>query len=309
MGYDFRMPGRNHPNSFWRNSSITMNLVAKYSNNSELTITVLNLECFGNYAIHNFDKFSYLLNTDIELYNLLGDPVLNNNSLEFYSGHKGLKNLDAFDDANVSRIQSEINSIISHAKSTLGTNAIRDEIINMLSKPCDIFSNGKDHIITWGYYEIKLSKINTQNVESIDLSTYISEASNRRTEVGGEIGNLTISLIWDTTDDLDLYVIEPDGTRVGPGAPESKNGGKLDVDANYDTIISNPMENIYWDTPPKGKYTVYVNCFERRETKKGRPIKFEIEVLMAMNAVQKYSGDIKAGDRKNTHVPIEVLID
>lgn len=286
-----------------------MNLVAKYSNTPDSNITILNLASFGNYAIYNFDKFKYLLNNDIELYSLLGHPVINNNILEFYSKYEGLKNVNTFEEPEISRIQDEINTVISKAKLNLGTNAIRDEIVNLVSKPCDIFSNGKDHIISWGYFEIQFSELNSPEIESIDLNTYKSEATDRRACVGGEIGNLTVSLLWNTNDDLDLYVIEPDGTRVGPGSPESKNGGKLDIDANYETISSNPMENIYWDIPPKGKYTVYINCFERRETNNGEPIKFEIEVLTAMNEVQKYSAEIKAIDRQNLHVPIDVLIE
>ena len=286
-----------------------MNLVAKYSNTPDSNITILNLASFGNYAIYNFDKFKYLLNNDVELFSLLGHPVINNNILEFYSNYEGLKKLNTFEELDVSRIQGEINTVISRAKSNLGKNAIRDEIVEFLSKPCDIFSNGNDHMITWGYYQFKFSDTINQDVETIDLSTYISEASTRRVEAGGEIGDLTVSLLWDTTDDLDLFVIEPDGTRVGPGSPESKNGGILDVDANFEIITPNPMENIYWDSPPKGNYIIYISCYQPRETRKGRIIKFEVEVLKSRSELQKYSGDIKAIDREHVHIPLEVVIE
>lgn len=286
-----------------------MNLVAKYFNSSESKIRLLSLPAMGNYAVYNYDSLKHILNNDIELYDLLGYPVLNNNVLEFYSSYQGLKCIDTFNDLEASRIQGEINQIINNARSRLSNNLIRDEVVEFLSKPSNIFSNGNNHMITWGYCDFTLSAPIAQDVETIDLSTYVSEASTRRTEVGGEIGNLTVSLIWDTTDDLDLFVIEPDGTRVGPGAPESKNGGVLDVDANFKTITPNPMENIYWATPPKGNYEIYISCFERRETKKGKPIKFEVEVLKTRNELQKYSGDIKAIDRENVHVPLEVVIE
>jgi hypothetical protein len=285
-----------------------MNLIAKYYNSPESNITLLNLDAMSNYAIYNYDSLKHILNHDIDLYNLLGSPVLNNNVLEFYSFYEGLKSIDTFDDIEAYRIQMEINHIINNVNSRLSNCLIRNKIVDFLSKPCAIFSNGNDHMITWGYFELKFYDTINQDVEPIDLSTYISEASSRRTEVGGEIGNLTVSLIWDTNDDLDLFVIEPDGTRVGPGAPESKNGGILDVDANFKTITPNPMENIFWETPPKGNYKIYISCFERRESKKGTPIKFEIEVLKTRSELQKYSGDVRAIDRENVHVPLEVLI-
>ena len=178
-----------------------------------------------------------------------------------------------------------------------------------MSKPCDIFSNGTEHIITWGYFELKLSETIKQDVDAIDLSTYVSEVSTRRSKVGGEIGNLTVSLIWDTTDDLDLFVFEPDGTRVGPGDPKSKNGGVLDVDANYETITSNPMENIYWELPPKGHYNIQIKCFQPRETQRGKPIKFACEILKMKSDLLKYSGEIKAISNETISVPLEVVIE
>ena len=286
-----------------------MHLIAKYSNSLESKITLLNLEAIGNYAIYNYDNLKNILNNDIALYNLLGYPVLNNNILEFYSSYEGLKPIHAFNDFEASRIQADINHIIDNAKSRSSNHIIRNEIIDFLSKPCDIFSNGTDHMITWGYFELKLSATMNQDVEAIDLSTYVSEVSTRRSKVGGEIGNLTVSLIWDTTDDLDLFVFEPDGTRVGPGDPKSKNGGVLDVDANYKTVTSNPMENIYWELPPKGHYDIQIKCFQPRETQKSKPIKFECEVLKMKCDLLKYSGEIKAISNETISVPLEVIIE
>ena len=52
---------------------------------------------------------------------------------------------------------------------------------------------------------------------------------------GGNVtGDLCCRLAWDYTDDLDLFIVEPDGGKIyfGNRGTPSRNGGKLDVDAN-----------------------------------------------------------------------------
>lgn len=79
-------------------------------------------------------------------------------------------------------------------------------------------------------------------------------------------GEITIALAWKTTDDLDLHLVEPDGTVVYFGNKESPNGAKLDIDMNAGGEASaNPIENIcYTRTPPAGTYKVIVHYFKRR---------------------------------------------
>ena len=78
-------------------------------------------------------------------------------------------------------------------------------------------------------------------------------------------GDITITLAWKTSDDLDLHLVEPDGTTVYYGKPRSRNGADLDIDMNADEISSTPIENIcYRKTPPRGRYRVKVDFFSRK---------------------------------------------
>ena len=76
---------------------------------------------------------------------------------------------------------------------------------------------------------------------------------------------------WNTIDDLDLHVIDPDGQEIYYGQKEHKCQdviGRLDIDANVSTTyITTPVENIYWDgTAPIGKYCVKVNLYTKRSS-------------------------------------------
>lgn len=74
-------------------------------------------------------------------------------------------------------------------------------------------------------------------------------------------GELRITLVWDTDDDLDLYVTDPNGDQVDWTNPVVVSGGELDRDDNVGVcgVDAEPggVENIIWDTnPPLGTYTV-----------------------------------------------------
>ena len=95
------------------------------------------------------------------------------------------------------------------------------------------------------------------------------ELSTRLKAVGAELGALTVSLMWNSTVDLDLYVLEPGSKKaICYSNKTSPNGGTLDVDMNAKNPVANPVENIFWhpqdpakNVPPIGKYLMWVQNY------------------------------------------------
>lgn len=73
-------------------------------------------------------------------------------------------------------------------------------------------------------------------------------------------GDLKATLSWNFYADIDLHAIEPSGFHIYFGNKVSPNsGGFLDVD----NIRGGPgsVENIYWEAPVDGTYTIYINYY------------------------------------------------
>jgi hypothetical protein len=81
-------------------------------------------------------------------------------------------------------------------------------------------------------------------------------------DLGG--GDVQVTLAWDTEDDLDLYVTDPQGSQISYSARTSPSGGELDVDDTAGCGSGGEhVENVFWPTggAPIGDYTVYVDHF------------------------------------------------
>jgi len=98
-------------------------------------------------------------------------------------------------------------------------------------------------------------------------------------------GDITISLAWDTFDDLDLHVFLPSGEEIFYGRKMSKNGlACLDVDMNAGVGKSEePVENIFVGDIEKkieaecGEYKVVVQNYSYRTAKRG-PIPWRVVI-------------------------------
>lgn len=95
-------------------------------------------------------------------------------------------------------------------------------------------------------------------------------------ETGANIGPVTVSLLWNTRDDLDLHVTSPSGDTIYYGNKRGSSGGVLDVDRQAGSFVDNPVENIYWENPPSGNYTVVVNVYTKRST---GSIPFKVRII------------------------------
>ena len=85
-------------------------------------------------------------------------------------------------------------------------------------------------------------------------------------------GELSFSLVWNTTSDLDLYLSCPIGRTIWARNKREENSscaGELDVDANggrrdAPTVTRDPVENVYFTRATNGRYIVKVDLFRSR---------------------------------------------
>lgn len=111
------------------------------------------------------------------------------------------------------------------------------------------------------------------------LDSLQNEIEIRRKREGGKIGKITVSLIWDTNDDLDIGIQDPNGDWIYTGNKRNENlQGFLDVDANFTTIEEFPIENIYINKPIPGRYKVCVKWFENRTRQAELPYYIQVKI-------------------------------
>lgn len=141
-------------------------------------------------------------------------------------------------------------------------------------------------------------------VEALDLGT-LNKRLKREKAQSGEV---TASLIWNDPSDLDLRceIIPTSGKKETIFFGNKKAaGGYLDVDMNASCsgkgFSLEPVENIFFKSPPGGKYTISVNNFGTRSdptkwkgkyTNDNRLIPFKV-FLNKDGKMQTFSGKAK----------------
>lgn len=144
--------------------------------------------------------------------------------------------------------------------------------------------NSSKLVMTKPYYEDSPSPFKWDNGFSWTYTDTDSADSitQRVKNAGGNVdGEVRFSLSWDNTDDLDI-ILENAYTGDMIFFDRKRNlGGELDIDANFMTIMENPVENIYWNSindMADGKYYVRVNNYTRR-TNSDQGFKLQMAVL------------------------------
>lgn len=99
---------------------------------------------------------------------------------------------------------------------------------------------------------------------------------NQLNHAGAQEGIITISMLWQSPDDMDLHVITPSGEEIFYGNSYAA-GGMLDVDMQVNETVDNPVENIYFDQPARGTYQVFVHNFTDR-TDGSTPILVRVKI-------------------------------
>jgi len=118
----------------------------------------------------------------------------------------------------------------------------------------------------------------------------------------GTAGKLRVNLAWNTTDDLDLHIETPNGKIFYGNKVVEYQGviGELDVDKNAGgEPVSNPQENINWDSMPVGRHIIKVHFFKSREQTK---VPFTITVLNENGDGRIYNSYVEAGTLPNKKI-------
>ncbi len=95
-------------------------------------------------------------------------------------------------------------------------------------------------------------------------------------------GLITITLLWQTIDDLDLAVQEPSGNLIWykNNSIHSASGGFLDIDMNRaDPLSETPVEHIvYRNEPPHGRYKVLVTYYKKNSSATNVPYDVHVKI-------------------------------
>lgn len=96
-------------------------------------------------------------------------------------------------------------------------------------------------------------------------------------------------VIWQ---DLDLHCTGPTGSHIFWNDKKGKCGGHLDVDMNASDrhVTGCPVENIFWEHPPKGKYRLWV---ENNTARNDGSTPFQVRLTKDGKAQDKKFDDIE----------------
>ncbi len=111
----------------------------------------------------------------------------------------------------------------------------------------------------------------------------------------GTGGKLRVNLSWNTTDDLDLHIETPNGKIFYNNKVVEYQGviGELDVDSNASgDLVSNPQENVNWDSMPVGQHKIFVHLYKSREKVK---VTFTVTILNDDGDGRVYNNYIEFG--------------
>ena len=108
-------------------------------------------------------------------------------------------------------------------------------------------------------------------------------------------GDIQITLTWESSVDLDLWVEDPNGDIVNYEYTPIPSGGELDRDNKCDDFILGRPENIYWPSgdAPSGTYTVYVDYYGGCDSSDS--VSYTARTVI-QGAVTSYEGNISYGD-------------
>jgi uncharacterized protein YfaP (DUF2135 family) len=121
------------------------------------------------------------------------------------------------------------------------------------------------------------------------------------TTIKGKAGWPRFNLQFTTgaSNDVDLYVITPDGSVINYKQPLAQNGS-MDMGCLCGDCPHGANENIYWSagTAPKGKYTVWAQYFDPC-VGVGGASNYVIRIIKGTAVLKKYEGVVSTRKRKS----------
>ena len=120
--------------------------------------------------------------------------------------------------------------------------------------------------LAWGvteptYEEGAMHSHSETEAGSAGTGGVLDEFSRRLAREEAKTGEITVSLMWNDYNDLDLGIHDPSGELVYFKNKQGRHG-ELDVDMNVENYDSRePVENIYYQNPPEGEYTILVQHY------------------------------------------------
>lgn len=174
---------------------------------------------------------------------------------------QGINVIATFPDSSETRI-SDVNGNVDFSYFKLKEN---DEIIVSAESP--------DYEDVRRYYTINLPKTINDTIALLSIADG---------GLKGLRGDITVNLAWNTTDDLDLMIIDPCNNQVYyKNRHQTCSDGKgfldLDANANEDSLTTAPQENIYWENPSVGAYKVMVYFYKKRNN---QSVPFKITMIL-----------------------------
>jgi hypothetical protein len=181
--------------------------------------------------------------------------------------------IDTFKDTNP--LMDVLKSVVTHKTSTKGALHIGiEEFFNEVLPNIDTMELLLTNDITNNLVNItKNSNPDSKNIFKWDNPFAISYINNTADanpikdlveKRGGDVNaHLRVSLAWETRSDLDISVNTPNMGHIG----FSSKQGVLDIDANFNHIVTDPVENLRWSKNQlaTGDYPIHVNNYSIRE--------------------------------------------
>jgi len=131
--------------------------------------------------------------------------------------------------------------------------------------------------------------------QPLNIPSSIGSTEDRLMARGRSMGKFNIALKWNTIDDLDLSVKEPNGKIISFREKRSVlSKGFLDIDENAGSRRNaTPIENIKWNRlfPIEGQTEIWVTGYQRN-TGSNMPVKFEVEVSKEGNVIKRFKNEI-----------------